>query len=433
MSQKITYAHIQNFKGIKELEVSNLSRFVAIFWENWAGKTSFLEAIKNAIKLEKWWNSKVKIWEENWLIEVHFEDFKIKRIIGDNWKLEVEHDGQITKRPQEWLDSVFLGTIGDPQKFLNLHNKEKIKYILETQWKKIEFDELELQREILYQKRQDKHRTYLAKKEEIEKTEISGEESIVDNSKELVELRAQLNVIDEENKNYYDLENRIEKGKSTIEWEKNTLSLLEWKIQRLIRDLEEAKNQKINLENNIKKYDDTMKSLVEDLDSLQKKDTAEIANRIEELQKKEIENTEKRVKKEMYQKQIEAMNVLEWERRDLDNQVIAVETKQNSLMEQIQLSYPMRYEDWVMRVKIEENRIPLDDLNTASQLDLWVDICLSWPNKVKIITIENANALDPKTMKRIKEKIEKAEAQCFLETVYKTGYESITIVDWANI
>ena len=86
-----------------------------------------------------------------------------------------------------------------------------------------------------------------------------------------------------------------------------------------------------------------------------------------------------------------------------------------------------------MSVHIDDQRIPLDELNTAAQLDLGVDICLSWPNQVKIITIENANALDPKTMERIKAKIEAKEAQCFLETVYKTGYESITIQDWEGI
>lgn len=93
MSQKITYAHIENFKGIQNIEIQDLSRFVVIFWNNWAWKTPFLEAIKNAIKLEKWGNKKVRIGEQEWLIEIHFEDFKIKRIIGEKGKLEVEHNG----------------------------------------------------------------------------------------------------------------------------------------------------------------------------------------------------------------------------------------------------------------------------------------------------------------------------------------------------
>ena len=61
MSQKIEYIAVKNFKGIKELEVSNLSRFVAVFGKNGAGKTSFIEAIKSAIKADKWVNSKVRI------------------------------------------------------------------------------------------------------------------------------------------------------------------------------------------------------------------------------------------------------------------------------------------------------------------------------------------------------------------------------------
>jgi hypothetical protein len=109
-----------------------------------------------------------------------------------------------------------------------------------------------------------------------------------------------------------------------------------------------------------------------------------------------------------------------------------IEQKQNDLIKWLKLSYAMKLEDGVMSVKIGDQWIPLDDLNTATQIDLGVDICLSWPNKVKIITIENANSLDPNTMKTIKAKIEKNDAQCFLETVYKTWYESIIIEDGTN-
>ena len=135
MSQKIEYIAVKNFKGIKELEVSNLSRFVAVFGKNGAGKTSFIEAIKSAIKADKWVNSKVRIGEEKGEIEVKFEDFVIKRIVGENGKLIVEHNGELVAKPQAWLDGVFKWTIWDPQKFINLHNKEKIKYLLETQVK----------------------------------------------------------------------------------------------------------------------------------------------------------------------------------------------------------------------------------------------------------------------------------------------------------
>jgi hypothetical protein len=76
-------------------------------------------------------------------------------------------------RPQSWLDNLFLGTIGDPNKFLNLHDKEKIKYLLETQGKKLEYDALESQRSPLFEERKDIHRTYLAKKEEVEKTDTT--------------------------------------------------------------------------------------------------------------------------------------------------------------------------------------------------------------------------------------------------------------------
>ncbi len=88
-----------------------------------------------------------------------------------------------------------------------------------------------------------------------------------------------------------------------------------------------------------------------------------------------------------------------------------------------------------MKVQLphEDAFIPMEDMNTAAQLDLAVDICLGGPNEIKIITIENANALDPQTMEKIKKKVEEKGAQCFLETVYKTDFETITIEDGENV
>jgi len=50
----------------------------------------------------------VRVGEENGEIEVHFDDFKIKRIIGKNGKLEVEHNGELVSKPQSRLDGVFM-------------------------------------------------------------------------------------------------------------------------------------------------------------------------------------------------------------------------------------------------------------------------------------------------------------------------------------
>lgn len=437
MSQKIEYIAVKNFKGIKELEVSNLSRFVAVFGKNGAGKTSFIEAIKSAIKADKWVNSKVRIGEEKGQIEVKFEDFVIKRIVGENGKLIVEHNGELVAKPQAWLDGVFKWTIGDPQKFINLHNKEKIKYLLETQGKKLEYDELEKQREVKFEERTNLHRTYLAKKEEVDKTDTSSFEVLENAMVDPTALQNQLKEAETHNAGWHELKARVEKGETVIDQTNAEIKSMIENIESIDRQIEMLQKKKAEAEKNLttkQEFLDSASCQLADLrdkyENFDKIDTTEILAQLETHNQALAKNAEIKAKKELYTHQVQARNDLQTQWKELDNLVKEIEQKQNDLIKDLNLSYKLKLEEGVMYVEVNQNWIPLDELNTAQQLEIGVDICLSWPNEIKIITIENANALDPNTLERVREKIESNQAQCFLETVYSTGYDEITIEDW---
>ena len=437
MSQKIEYIAVKNFKGIKELEVSNLSRFVAVFGKNGAGKTSFIEAIKSAIKADKWVNSKVRIGEEKGEIEVKFEDFVIKRIVGENGKLIVEHNGELVAKPQAWLDWVFKGTIGDPQKFINLHNKEKIKYLLETQGKKLEYDALEKEREVKFEERTNLHRTYLAKKEEVDKTDTSAFEVLENAMVDPTALQNQLKEAETHNSGWHELKARVEKWETVIEQTNSEIKVMIDGIESIDRQIEALQKKKAEAEKNLttkQEFLDNASCQLADLrdkyENFDKIDTTEILAQLETHNQALAKNAEIKAKKELYNQQVQARNELQAQRKELDNLVKEIEQKQNDLIQDLNLSYKLKLEEGVMYVEVNQNWIPLDELNTAQQLEIGVDICLSWPNEIKIITIENANALDPNTLERVREKIESNQAQCFLETVYSTGYDEITIEDW---
>ena len=437
MSQKIEYIAVKNFKGIKELEVSNLSRFVAVFGKNGAGKTSFIEAIKSAIKADRGINSKVRIGEDKGEIEVKFEDFVIKRIVGENGKLIVEHNGELVAKPQAWLDWVFKGTIGDPQKFINLHNKEKIKYLLETQGKKLEYDELEKQREVKFEERTNLHRTYLAKKEEVEKTDTSAFEALENANVDTTELQNKLKEAETHNAGWHELKARVEKGDALLEQTNSEIKAIGESIETIDRQIEVLQKKKAEAEKTMTEkleYLDKVACQLADVktqyESFEKIDTTEILAQLEAHNQSLQKNAEIKAKKELYNQQVQARNELQAQWKELDNMVKAIEEQQNDLIKDLNLSYQLKLEEGIMYVFVNENRIPLDELNTAQQLEIGVDICLSWPNEIKIITIENANALDPNTLERVREKIESNQAQCFLETVYSTGYDEIVIEDW---
>lgn len=437
MSQKIEYIAVKNFKGIKELEVSNLSRFVAVFGKNGAGKTSFIEAIKSAIKADKWVNSKVRIGEEKGEIEVKFEDFVIKRIVGENGKLIVEHNWELVAKPQAWLDGVFKWTIWDPQKFINLHNKEKIKYLLETQGKKLEYDELEKQREVKYAERTNLHRSLLAKKEELDKTDTSTFGHLEESDMDVAVLQLQLKEAESKNQAIFELQSRIDKGLSVKETCQKELENLRNQSESIDRQIEALKAKKLEIEKQQEEKSEYLDKVIDQIADLQdqfqtseKIDTTAILEQLNTHNATVAKNAQLKAQKELYEKQVEAKNQLQVQWKELDDEVLEIEQLQNDLIKDLNLSYKLKLEDWVMYVEVNENWIPLDELNTAQQLEIGVDICLSWPNEIKIITIENANALDPNTLERVREKIESNQAQCFLETVYSTGYDEITIEDW---
>lgn len=439
MTQKIKYISIKNYKGIQDIETNIPSRFVAIFWKNGAWKTSFLDAIKSAIKLEKWGNDKVRIWEEQWEIIVEFDDFTITRIVWSKGKLEVEHNWELVKKPQSWLDEIFMWSIGDPHKFLSLHNREKVSYLLSTHGKQVAFDELEKERSLLFSQRQDKHRTYLSKKEEIEKTDISSFVNVdtTDLQSELAEKKKQLSEIISSNESRRLLEQRIENWKALIkekeialEKDKDQLLLLEQQIANLIKQRNETQ-EKIGLfEEEMVKYAAWVNNIVKELESMDETPTSEIESQINDINNELMRASWAQARKEIYDEQVKVKEVVQKEWKELDSKVKEIQDEQNRLIEWIKLSYELKIEDGVMYAFDDGMWIPIDELNKAKQLEIGIDVCLSWPNKVKIITIEDANSLDPNTLEKIKQKIEKEEAQCFIETVYNTGHESIVIEDW---
>lgn len=429
--QKINYIKIKDFKWIKDIETNNLSRFVVIFWQNWAWKTSFIEAIKNSIKAEQWINQKVRIGEDKWEIIVEFDDFKIKRIVWKNWWLEVEHNWELISRPQEWLNNIFQWVIWDPQKFLNLHNKEKVKYLLETQWKIDEYNILEADRLLLYNNRTDTHRTYLSKKEEIDKMDISQFENTIeiDNS-EINKIKEKLNNAEENNKKIYDLEYRLQKWDEEIKNLDLDIIDIDSEILELTNKIKQLEEEKANKKDTRDIYKNKLSELKKEFTNYTITDTKELLKQIDDFNSKNNKINELQTLQKIYNQQLESRDKYFDMYKELDEKIKDIEKSQNNMLKDLNIWYKLRLEDWIMSVFIKDNWIPLDELNKAMQLELWVDIALNWPNQIKIITIEDANSLDPKTLENIKKKVEDKWAQCFIETVYDTWYDKITIQEW---
>lgn len=301
-----------------------------------------------------------------------------------------------------------------------------------------EFDAIEQLRSKISEQRKDLHRTVLAKEEEVKQFDTSSFENIEEwDAIDATTLNKELKNAEEHNKKFYTYKEEYTKSfdaheKARKREQDNQKSIDELDAQ--IAELQQQRAQKValvwDMAVDTQKCKEEMEKSKEAFDSFTEIDTSEIRAKLTQVSENQQRIADLRAKKNVYENNKKKSIELRAEWKWLDTQVKKLEQEQNELISWINLSYPMEISEWVMYVKIWEDWIPLDDLNTAMQLEIWTDICLNGPNAIKIITIENANAFDPNTMEKIKEKIEASGAQCFLETVYQTWYEEIEIKDW---
>ena len=155
-------------------------------------------------------------------------------------------------------------------------------------------------------------------------------------------------------------------------------------IESIDRQIEALQKKKAEAEKNLttkQEFLDNASCQLADLrdkyENFDKIDTTEILAQLEAHNQSLAKNAEIKAKKELYTQQVQARNDLQAQWKELDNMVKAIEEQQNELIKDLNLSYQLKLEEGIMYVFVHENRIPLDELNTAQQLEIGVDICLS--------------------------------------------------------
>ena len=164
----------------------------------------------------------------------------------------------------------------------------------------------------------------------------------------------------------------------------SAIATTDQKIQELERQLAEAVRSKAEYEikkkiaeENVSALKSRKSELEREIQAFVKKDTSEITAKINAHAEKQRVVADMQARKKIYYQQTEKRNELKAEWKLLDDQIKEIETQQNDLVKELDLSYKIKLEDGVMSVFVDDQRIPLDELNTAAQLDLGVDICLS--------------------------------------------------------
>lgn len=416
---KINYIDIQNFKNIDYIH-TELGDWNVVGGFNAEGKSSFVESIFAAISWNKFYGngwavrptSLVKNDEDKAVIAVSLKGEDSEIIVNREFKKwtpkKPEGGTKLTamidwkKIDQKDIDTLLNSLAIDPIKIWTLPISKQLETVKEML--NIDTSEIDskINKAVESRKESKSYKTHAqARYDDIVASWVPDKQERVD----IAELIA-------------DKELFRKKEKKLEEY--NNLSCEIKDIEQQIKDLE-AKLADKELGLNIimsegKKLAEEMKArwLV----------TVETVNEkiasIEEINKKsEKYNEYIKIKWELEAatKDYEQENYTVWVLRSEKSEIIS----KSKLPEGLELS-----EDRGLIFRDTEYRL----LNTATKIELWIDLVLASWSPLKVIRVEQGGEFDVKMLASVKEKILENDFQIFIERPIIDEYNSIVISDW---
>ena len=373
---------IENYKGVKRVDITPSSNTIIIMGKNGAGKSSIIDGIKNLFAgKDKLIKRPIREGEEKAVLTADLGDYEIKRIFTDKTdRLEIKSkDGSRFSSPQALMDKLTGGKTFDPNEFSQKSESEQRQTLLEiTGLNLLEYDneisKLKDDRLIVGRER-DAIGVYAGGEinEYIDKEIISvskaSDEFQIEKQKHSNYEQTQINIKAAEAKiiecknTIITLEKEIEEYKKIEKPESNLVDLSEGLVQL------ESLNEKIR----------NAKQIKEKIDARRNKEDvyAALTNKIQEIEKNKKEKLE------------------------------AVEMP----LEGLELT-----DDGVLL-----NGVPLSQLSTSEKLKVGISMYITQKPELAVLFIKNGNDLDDENMKIIGEMADKYEIQILIERIDSDG------------
>ena len=396
---KILKLVAENFKKLSAVEITPDGNMVVISGKNGVGKSSVLDAIEAALcggrTLPK---QPIKTGEIRAKVEVDMGEYKVTRkFFGDSTTLTVETTGETKAKissPQAFLDQVVGNLSFDPLAFLNKQPAEQRNTLMDFLGLNLEdfANKIATIKTRRSEIRKDKER-FLLEAESLVLTlnlppqEISSEslllehQAIIDHNQKYQEnFTADALDIQE----LSSLVQNIDAAQAAVEsWQKKLTSLQAAKTR-----LESQMSQRPK---------PTMKNTTEVQAKLNSLDVTNAAIRT---------NTQKRQATEDYQRCIEEYTILGDEIKVVENQ------KTKKLAETVMPVKGLT----IIPDGLAFEGIPLEQVNTAKQLEICVSISMAMNPKLKVLRI-NGNDLDAESLLAIGRIVDNQGYQVWVEKV----------------
>jgi DNA repair exonuclease SbcCD ATPase subunit len=399
---RIANVQVENFKGVKFVEITPKDDLVVISGNNGQGKSSILDAIYGALYGTKTMASQpIRHGENEATIRLDLGEILVERVIkeGKPQKLTVtSKEGSKFDTPQKMLDSLLGAITFDPLEFARFDAKTQVKSLKELL--NLDFSTIDADRQKIYEDRTLTNRQ--AKDLESQLKEINFNEDAPTTQQDASDLAKQLADAQRSKQDLLTDERNLDRVSSEIERKEEQLKQLEKELSILSKEHVE-----------LSKSVEEKKKLATD-DSVIEKLNSDMKN-IESINAKVLENTrhlEKKKQVEEYKAKSEALTkALEEKDNEKSDLLKAVE------MPLPELSFT---DDGVLY-----NNIPLAQCSTAEQLKISVAIAMKLNPQVRVLRMKEGSMLDSNTMQWLKDLAKEKDYQVWIERV---GAEPMTIV-----
>ncbi len=412
---KIINLKVNNFKGIKAIDISPVDDIVIVSWKNWAGKSSVLDSIfyalsyKNAVKQCP---EAVRKGEDESTITLDLGEYVVTRFdkgVSGNSYIEVTtKDGSVIKSPQSLLDTMMGKISFDPLELVRMKEEDRQNLLLDIGGVKDQINKLRDEATSVYNDRtligRDRDNLHGTLKTFPELNNIPSQEVSVS------QLMEELNKAEINNVEYNEIQSQIDSDTNQIEAHGKTIQSLEIQIAEYKKEIELCnahKNWLIEAQKTLKFIDTTeIKDKIEDSSIINQR--VQQKKRYNEISKQYSE------KEKEYETKTDRLNVIKQEKVDMLSKIDL------GLGQQIDLR----------EGKLYIGDVPFEQLCFTERLKLSMVIAMKNDNKIRVIRVMDWGLIDSDNMEVIKGFAKQYDYQIWIEKVDDTGKVGFIIEDW---
>lgn len=420
MQYKVRTLRVQKLRNVIDVSFDFDEHLVKISWENWAGKSTIVDAIFLAIKGKTYLgrgreaSNLITKWQDESKIEVTLESNEKKLTITR----KIDEKGKVTldivssdwgKLYQADLDVLLSEFTIDPLEFTRKSSKEQYEIVKELSW--VDTTEVDAQIQEQEKKTQEVRAIHRAKQWAVkdfwprENVETMSASEILDESTKYHNHLTHIN----------GLENKVESCEKRLESIDDDIAEYEEKIRQLKEEKKQTNQEYMDAQGKLAEVD------------MSKEETQAQISELKERQANIEENNKKAEEYKMYVRLLDERKQSEDTLKENEKALDDLRDTRKQLIEWANM--PIEWLAFDEKEGVLIDWLPLDQLSSAQQLVLACRIATTQNPNMKVIYIKDGSLLDSNSMELITKLANDEDYQIFVERVGEEA-DSIIMRDW---